>query len=153
MTWVNDKRQVIAQEFDRREGFIRRSVRRYAEVQPIIQDFARNVPRINAMNGDFDFRVLHAEACESREKGMNRTFIYAKRKASAPQAGKVLETPPRLRAKIQHALGILDEQRSCFRQFSRTRAPHQQGLANPVLQLAHGNAHCRLCAVKPFRCP
>ncbi len=87
---------------------------------------------------------------ESRKQRVNRAFVHAEGNLAALQSAQFPHALADLFAQIQHAVGVLDEQKARVGQRRRARAANEQRLPHPLLKLANRDAHGGLRPVKLF---
>src|SRR6185437_6993753 len=111
---IDNESQIVTQQRGRGERRLRWPVGSDPQIQTIIQNLPRDVARVHAVDGDFDFWILAAETRKRRKKRVDGTFVDTKRKSAAAEAGKVLQAPLSLLAQDQHSLCVFDEQCPCL---------------------------------------
>ncbi len=151
MSWPDDQSEGVAVKFYCCQFPLLRQVGNHSDIQLMIQHLARNVARKYAMDANLDSGVCLPVAVESRKQGMDRAFVHADGHLAALEAAQFLHALADLLAEIEHAVGILEEQHAGIRQGPRAGSLHEERLAHPVLELAHGYTHRRLCAIELFR--
>src|SRR5580704_8524794 len=116
----------------------------------VVQQFAGYIPGKHPMDSNMDSRMKSSIAIERRQQGMNRAFVRPNRNFAALEPVQLLDSFTNFLLKIEHPLGVLQQQDAGIRQVSRSRAADKQGLPDPILQLSNRNAHSRLRAIELF---
>src|SRR5712664_4570233 len=146
----HNQRQLILQDFRGLKLGISRHERDRAEVQSVIQDFMRYVPRKHAVHAHLDAGVLFSEFGEGGEENMDGTLVDSQGEFAALQALQFGEPFFHLIAEVHQALCIVLQERSRIGKTDRPGAPDEEWLAERVLKLANGQADGGLGAVKPL---
>ena len=123
----------------------------HADIQLVIQQFARDFAREHAMDANVNSGMQAAVVFERGQQGVDGAFIHSQGKLAAFEAAQFLQTFANLLAHVQHPLGVFQQQCASVGEGARAGAADEERLADPVLQLAHGDADRRLGA-KEFYC-
>jgi len=116
----------------------------HADIQLMIQQFARDFAREHAVHADMNAGMQAPVMFERRQKSVNGAFIHSQRQLAALEAAQFLQPLANLLAHVQHSRGIFQQQRARVGERAGTGTAHEQRLAHPVLKLAHGDADRRL---------
>src|SRR5580704_3097965 len=81
---------------------------------------------------------------------MDRAFVDAERELTTPASAQVFEGALGFLAQVQHAFGVIDQQLAGVGELTGAGAAGEEGLADPVLEAADGDAYGRLGAVELF---
>src|SRR3974390_2006712 len=109
-----------------------------------------NIARKHAVHAHLHARVDFAELGKSREQGVDRAFIYAKRKFTTFQALQFHQTFLDLVAQIQQALRVVLEQSAGVGHAYRPGTANEQRLAERIFQLANSQTDRWLRAIEAF---
>src|SRR5712664_3502776 len=145
---VHDQGQLILQDFHGLKLGVAGHVRDRAEIQAVVQDFMRDVPRKHAVHAYLDARMLFPELGQGGEKSVDGALVHSQREFAALQALQFGEPFFDFIAEVDQALRIVLQERSRIRKADWPGATDKERLAERVLKLADGQAYGRLGAVK-----
>ena len=112
-----------------------------------------NIPGEHAVHAHLHSRMQLAKSCQRGKQCVDRTLVHAKRKFTPLQTLQFAEPFLDLIAQIDQALGVVLEEGSRISEPNRPRSADEEGLTQPVLQLANGQADGRLRAIETLRRP
>ncbi len=136
----DNQRQLILENFGGLKLRVARHIGNGAEIQPVIQDFVRNVAGKHAMNAHLDTRVHFTKLRERREKSVNRAFVHAQGKLAALKAFQFRKAFFDLIAEVHQSLRVIFQKGPGIRETDGPGATDEEGLAERILQLADGQA-------------
>src|SRR5467141_2788977 len=108
-----------------------------------------NVPGKHAVHAHLHSGMQLAKLCQRGKQCMDRTLVHAKRKFTPLQTLQFAEPFLDLIAQIDQALGVVLEEGSRISEPNRPRSADEEGLTQPVLQLANGQLVGGCLAYKP----
>src|SRR6266567_7131202 len=119
-----------------------------AQIQAVVEDFVRDVPRKHAVHADLDAGMFFAEFREGGKQGVNGAFVHAEGKLAALQALQFGEPFFHFITEVHQALGVIFEERSRIGEADGASAADEERLAERVLESADRQADGGLSAVK-----
>jgi len=145
---MHDQGQLILQDFRGQKLGIAGHEGNRAEIQAVVQNFMRDVPRKHAMHADLHAGVLFPEFGQGRKECVDGALVHAQGELAALQALQFGEPFFYLIAEVDQALRIVLQKGSRIGEADRSRAADEERLAEGVLKLADGQADGGLGTVK-----
>ncbi len=106
----------------------------------MVEQLRGNVARKGAPHGQADVGVEATVTHQGGQQGVDGAFVDAQGELAAAAGTEVVEGALGLLAKIEHALGIVDEQLAGVGELAAAGAAGEERLAHPVFEAANGDA-------------
>ena len=147
----NDEGQFVAENFDGGELWLLGNEGDHAEIEAVVQQLGGNVAREGAAHGQAHVGILAAITHQNRQQGVDGAFVDAEGELAACRRSAGPDGALDLLAEIEHALGVAGQELAGVGELAGAGAAREEGLADPFLELADGDADGGLGAKELLR--
>ena len=151
MLGIHYQGQLVLADFRGQKLRVPRDKRDRSQIQPVVQDFMRDVPGEHAVYTHLNAGMPFTKLGQCGEQGVNRALVDAQREFAALQSLQFGETLLDFIAQVDQAFCVVFQKCARISETDGPRPSDEERLSERVLQLADRQADGRLGAIKALR--